>query len=202
MTSSENKAKKYYASLSLPWTDFTTLIDKKDLFEENRFVKCHHISLHVLLPHMWIPEETAKVFPTKPLEIKLTGLGCFENKDKDVLYAKVEMTDELLKLHKTFVDHYNIKWQHPEYTPHVTIAFLKPGTAKKYVESIKWDGATFQATEIEWREHGGENKRRATIALTSSSDLFVEGASLTAMVFGVSRDDVNKQLRKQLVKWT
>jgi hypothetical protein len=199
---SENKKEtKYYASLPLPWTDLTTYIDTKDLFEENRFVKCHHISLHVLLPHMWIPEDTAKVFPAKPLEIKLTGLGCFENKDKDVLYAKVQMTDELLKLHKTFVDHYNIKWQHPEYTPHATIAFLKPGTAKKYVESIKWEGCTFQAKSIEWREHGGENRRRATIALTSSSDLFVEGASFMTMTFG-DGDDVTQQLRKQLVKWT
>jgi hypothetical protein len=198
----ENKKEtKYYASLPLPWTDLTTHIDKKDLLEEDRFVKCHHISLHVLLPHMWIPEDTAKVFPTKPLEIKLTGLGYFENKDKDVLYAKVQMTDELLKLHKAFVDHYNIKWQHPEYTPHVTIAFLKPGTAKKYAESIKWDGVTFQAKSIEWREHGGDNKRRAAITLEEDPQLVTKGAVFTGISFGGS-EDVGQQVRKQLVKWT
>jgi hypothetical protein len=197
----ENKKEtKYYASLPLPWTDLTTQIDKKDLLEEDRFVKCHHISLHVLLPHMWIPEDTTKVFPTKPLEIKLTGLGYFENKDKDVLYAKVQMTDELLKLHKTFVDHYNIKWQHPEYTPHVTIAFLKPGTARKYAESIKWDGATFQAKSIEWREHGGDNKRRATITLEEHPQVITTNSFFAAINFG--SEDVAQQVRKQLVKWT
>jgi hypothetical protein len=150
---------------------------------------------------MWIPEDTAKVFPTKPLEIKLSGLAYFENKDKDVLYAKVQMTDELLELHKAFVDHYNIKWQHPEYTPHVTIAFLKPGTAKKYAESIKWDGATFQAKSVEWREHGGDNKLRATITLEEHPKLVTKGGTVfTGISFG--GEDVARQVRKQLVKWT
>jgi len=162
----------YYASLPVPWTDIKTHVDPQDIIE---LPKCSHITLQVMLPYIWIPKEPAKVLPTAPVQIKLTGLGCFENKDRDVLFARVELSEQLLKLHTTLVNHYNIKWEHGTYVPHVTIAFLRPGTAKKYLEKIKWAGANFTTPSIEWRAHKGKNELKAAIHFSESlKDIRIE----------------------------
>jgi hypothetical protein len=54
---------------------------------------------------------------------------------------------------------------------------------------------------IEWREHGGNNHKRATLTLDQTHSLKTSGATFVAVNFGSGDDDVGKQLRKQLVKW-
>lgn len=152
---------KFYASLPLPFTDLTALLDESDLDGKpgRAIERRHHISLHVLLPSRPSPELIANLKECKAPTITLDGLDCFENKANDVLFLKVQVEDDLLALHKLLVQEYGIPWQHPEYKPHVTIAFMKPGTAKKYLDKLdKMKATTVIANTVEFRQHGAGSK--------------------------------------------
>jgi len=71
----------------------------------------------------------------RPLRIVLGKLNYFEAQQHDVLYAEAvgaglfELRRELLALPHTRPQ------THPEYIPHITIAYLKKGVARKFVEN-------------------------------------------------------------------
>jgi hypothetical protein len=44
---------------------------------------------------------------------------------------------------------------HPEYVPHVTVAYLKPGMGKKYVGGRQLAGKRWLADRIEYRRPDG-----------------------------------------------
>jgi 2'-5' RNA ligase len=130
---------KYYAAIPIH-VGLSVDIDKDDLnFQPGKdpIETRHHISVHVLLPNKPTPELQAKLHKIKSFDVELDTLGCFENKDQDVLFIKVNVSDQLLGLHKLLVEEYKMPWPHPEYKPHVTLAFLKPGRAKKYVTKLE-----------------------------------------------------------------
>jgi len=63
--------------------------------------------------------------------LKLGKITLFENEEYDVLKVDVE-SDSLIKLNnllKSSLEHHS---SHPEYQPHLTIAYLKNGAGKKY----------------------------------------------------------------------
>ena len=64
-------------------------------------------------------------------EVEVSGIEIFENDDKDVLVVRCE-SEALNKLHNKLTDDLKVKDNHPEYKPHITIAYLKKGTAEKY----------------------------------------------------------------------
>lgn len=71
-----------------------------------------------------------------PVGLTLAGVGCFPDAETgagyDVLYLRVESPD-LVRLHGELgvLPHTDT---HPAYTPHATVAYLKPGRAAKYLE--------------------------------------------------------------------
>jgi len=70
------------------------------------------------------------------IKIKLNKISYFENEDFDVLKFDVESPD-LKKLNKILRERFPYKSNYPEYHPHMTIAYLKPGTVKKYAKDLK-----------------------------------------------------------------
>ena len=71
----------------------------------------------------------------------------------DVLYCVPSSKDDAFyQLHKYLCDHYGMKWHFPEYHPHITIAYLKYGTAQKYVNMLQDKPITVQATNIQWKK--------------------------------------------------
>lgn len=153
---------KYYAALPLPWTDLTENIKQEDLDKQpgsDPIERRHHITLHILLPDRPSAELIKQIKCVESFPVTVSGLGCFENKDKDVLFMKVKVDDKLLALHGLIVSSYGMKWPRPEYTPHVTIAFLKPGKAKEYTSSLKMEkNITVTANVVEFRAHGDGSK--------------------------------------------
>lgn len=69
------------------------------------------------------------------IEVNLTGISLFENKDFDVLKFDIE-SEDLKNLNELLKEFPNTN-SHPEYHPHTTIAYLLPGTGKKYVKEFK-----------------------------------------------------------------
>lgn len=167
---------KYYAAIYVGLLETGVKIAEEDLDKQsgkNPIETNHHISVHVMLPNKPGPEMAAKLAKTDAFLVSFDTLGCFENKDKDVLFIKVNVCDELLRLHKLLVDEYKIPWQHPQYTPHITLAFLKPGTAKKYVKKLD-KPVTAIAWDVEFRQHASANKdpKDVSVILLNTERLF------------------------------
>jgi 2'-5' RNA ligase len=71
-------------------------------------------------------------------EILLTNLSIFANDNYDVLKFEAEC-EELNRINKDLMDNFDYTTDFPDYKPHCTIAYLKPGTGKKYINRIKKD---------------------------------------------------------------
>jgi hypothetical protein len=66
-----------------------------------------------------------------PIKAKFGKASLFQNEDADVLKVDIESPD-LHRLNKKIAESLPNTDTHPEYIPHATIAYLKPGEGKKY----------------------------------------------------------------------
>lgn len=66
-----------------------------------------------------------------PEYLTVKGLSFFNN-ETDVLKLDIELTPELIEL-RNIVTNYNNEEKYPNYIPHVTLAYLKKGSASKYL---------------------------------------------------------------------
>lgn len=73
------------------------------------------------------------VLPLKDYETVCYGSSLFENEKFDVLKMTAH-NDSLFKTNKKIRENCEYKNDYPEYKPHITIAYLKPGKGKKYVK--------------------------------------------------------------------
>jgi 2'-5' RNA ligase len=95
----------------------------------------------------------AKAIPTISCTIK--SLTAFENPDGDVLKLDIDST-QLVALNKYLRSITEYTSSFPDYHPHLTIAYLKAGTAKKYVGDKRFDGRTFEVNQFLFCRKGGE----------------------------------------------
>lgn len=130
----------------------------KDPIERNP-----HVTLHVMLPHLPGKELQAKICKFKQFPVKLDGVGYFENKESDVLYIKVVVSEELKALHDLLVAEYKQPWQHKEYTPHVTLAFTKKSKAREYAEKILTATMILRAEKVVFEQHASASKDKADV---------------------------------------
>ena len=122
------------------WNDLENRIDKSDLFEpENEhygFETEPHLTLLYGL-HEEVTEndvrDVLKNFTLEDLEIKIDGIGNFQNQDFDVLKFNVVKNSLLENINKALEKLPNSN-RYPEYNPHITIAYLKKGTSIKYLD--------------------------------------------------------------------
>jgi 2'-5' RNA ligase len=72
----------------------------------------------------------------KPKKLKYKGISLFSSETRDVLKFDVVPCEELLALRNLIESKLDCSGdEHPEYLPHVTVAFLKPGAGAKYVDA-------------------------------------------------------------------
>jgi len=92
-----------------------------------------------------------------PFRIRLGKLSVFEGThDGDVLKVEVE-SPELRLLNKKIGTGVDVTDTHPEYNPHVTIAYLKPGKAEQYVAgSNDLAGVEFKADTVQFCGQDGK----------------------------------------------
>ena len=142
--SEKDQQKKYPYGCSMLYFDFPQMkilhdeIKKDDIFEDDGFglETEPHVTLLYGIHSDEVDDEKVMDISTK--SIKSIGLGnpsLFENEKYDVLKFDVEgpflhdINAELSKLPHTT--------DYPDYHPHCTIAYLKPGTGKKYTKAFK-----------------------------------------------------------------
>lgn len=143
----ESKSGKLYrygcvmVYLDIPnWDSIVSHIDSEDLYkpDDKRYglETDPHVTILYGLHQDVSDEDVINVFNnTKSSDISLDidGIGCFENKDFDVIKMNVKsdtlnlLNKELSKLPHTT--------DYPDYQPHITIAYLQPGKGQKYIET-------------------------------------------------------------------
>ena len=85
--------------------------------------------------------EVIKNLFTKAIPIKtLPTIAYFDNEDASVAYVQIE-SKELEDLHYTLAEKLENNDTHPEYIPHMALAYLKPGERLKSdkVKTFEWD---------------------------------------------------------------
>lgn len=176
--------KEYDFSCAMANIDFDIsiseeIIDKKDLYfgEENEDKRTYglednpHVTILYGL-HNDIKEsdvtDILKLF--KDIKIKLINASLFENEKFDVLKFDVE-SEELFTMNKIFTEMFEYTTDYPDYHPHVTIAYLKKGTAKKYVDKFDELINVEGLSEIRIKEYTySSNKKKYIIDVNSDND--------------------------------
>jgi 2'-5' RNA ligase len=144
--------------VDVSWKDILNKIDKKDLYEEEgeKFGledEPHITLLYGLELNPSIKSQILNHYKENFPVVKIVGtkISLFENEKFDVLKFDIDPSKNLLKLNKHLTDNFPYKNDHPDYHPHCTIAYIKKGKGKKYLDVAKTP-ITFDVTELMWSE--------------------------------------------------
>lgn len=92
---------------------------------------------------------------TPPIAVKLGKTSLFEGEDQDVVKVDVD-SPELTAVHEAIKGAVPNEETHPEYKPHVTVAYVKPGAGKKYAGQDFADGRTLTVDTITFNSEDGK----------------------------------------------
>jgi 2'-5' RNA ligase superfamily len=119
------------------WSEITSIIHPDDVYNPSATYGIE-IDPHITLLYGLHPEVTHEQigdvlnkFKGNSFGIDINGIGKFDNKDFSVVKFNIdspilhEINHELTKLPHTT--------DYPNYVPHMTIAYVKPGSADKYL---------------------------------------------------------------------
>lgn len=160
--------------------------------------------LHVTVKygiHSSSPEEMQQLLSdVGVLSVPLGETSFFSTEEYDVLFIKV-LSGDLNALNNRIAQSVEVTDTHPTYTPHVTIAYLKPGLGAKYAHDDTFQGRSFFADVVTFSSSEGERTDiplRALGALGAVDDTellqVLEAAILTNntevidAIIGLSRD--------------
>lgn len=139
---SENSAPRSYSCLMLDCSDLKkelktiqSLIDEEDIYDEEEghgLENDPHVTVLYGI-HEQDPDAVKDQLELIPVVYELTKLSLFENEKYDVLKCSVESKD-LHKLNKQCTENLEYTNSYPDYIPHMTVAYLLPGTGKKYLK--------------------------------------------------------------------
>jgi 2'-5' RNA ligase len=103
-------------------------------------------------------EVTGLIDPSvKPFTVKFGKVSMFSEEDKpyDVLKIEVE-SEEMKKLHELIGELEN-EDSHPDYVPHMTIAYVKKGEGEKYVGKDPFEGMEMKVEAFEFKDQKGDS---------------------------------------------
>jgi 2'-5' RNA ligase len=166
----EKKKDSYEFGCSMVYFDAPVIkeiqkgIDPEDLYEEEGdrtfgLEDEHHTTLLYGIHDDVDDNEVMKISTQEIPPLLLHNVSAFENEKYDVLKLDVEC-DKLHDINKELckLPHTN---GFPDYHPHATIGYLKPGTAKKYIEKYKDTKETVTPKEIVYSKPSGEKIRKS-----------------------------------------
>jgi hypothetical protein len=134
-------------------------ISEEDLYIEDGEAKGREDDIHVTVFYGIKddnPAEVAELFSKlKPFDIRLGLINLFKDKKEyDVLKIEVESGD-LEKLHYDIEKGVDTENTYPTYNPHVTVGYVKKGTADKFVGDESFKGKTFKVKDIAFSDGKG-----------------------------------------------
>lgn len=129
--------------IDLPfWNELQSTIDDDDIYikkdqKSGRELETHCTILYGLHDNV-NKNDLVNVIKNNfnsPISLKLKKINIFENPEYDVLKFEIE-SEQLVKYNKIICDNFDYT-SNFDYNPHITIAYLKKGTGKKYITDIK-----------------------------------------------------------------
>ncbi|MFW6242727.1 MAG: 2'-5' RNA ligase family protein [bacterium] len=140
--------------LKLPkWNIITNKIKEEDIYDVEGYGIEDEPHVTILygfnnkIPRQEILDNVNKIIDPQEIDLNLTGIDCFENEEYDVVKINVE-SDKLNYLNKFFTSNYDYQNRFPDYHPHITIAYVKPGCGKKYNKEF---GESFNINGSEYK---------------------------------------------------
>lgn len=116
-----------------------------------------------------VDEVRAAVSTFGPVAVRLGEVSAFENDDCDVLKIEIH-GDGIRALNEAIGDAIAHVDTHPEYKPHATLAYLKPGLAKNYVDRLNFLSGT--AVAFNRLTFGRRDHSKITIPLNGDTCQF------------------------------
>lgn len=105
-----------------------------------------------------IPDEVEEAVKDESEGIKVTlgTISLFEPEDKPYDVLKVDIhSDDLIRLNKIFSSLPN-QDTHPDYHPHLTLAYVKKGQGDEYLDSKDFEGLTFETNSFYFKSSDGD----------------------------------------------
>jgi hypothetical protein len=146
----DNQERDYYGCVMMEakipdWEDYhLSGIDEDDLYEKINddsygLEEEPHITILYGLHEDEVDEE---VYPQiieenmKPLTVLIEEVDIFEGDEYDVVKYNIPLNDQLQEYRDLFLRFPNTQ-TFPDYKPHMTIAYVKPGAGKKYKRKLR-----------------------------------------------------------------
>ena len=157
----ELNERKYEFGCAMLYFDFPEIakvqdiIEKSDIHPNGLEDEPHITLLYGIHSDEVSDDDVMDVSTSTPIEsIKLSNLSLFKNEEFDVLKFDAE-APELAKINKKLSEFPNTN-NFPDYHPHCTVAYLKPGEGKKYLD--KFNGITHDVfpTKVVYSKPNGE----------------------------------------------
>ena len=126
--------------------DILSIIDEDDIYDEEEGYgyedKPHVTVLYGLIPDKIDIKEFKEKINDSGIDInkeyELKKISIFENSDDyDVVKFDLEDCEELHELNEFVRDNFKYENDYPDYEPHVTLAYVKKGKGKKYVQKLE-----------------------------------------------------------------
>jgi 2'-5' RNA ligase len=129
---------------------------------------------------------------TGPIHIKLGEVSKFEPAKYDVLKVDV-ISEDLNKIHAALLKKYEIEETHPEYKPHLTIAYVKAGSCDDLLGNQDFMG---QEWEIDGLDYSSKDSKHNKFEMAPSAEiaalLFVDHLLVSAGVEASFADQKNR----------
>ena len=136
--------------LSLKIREFAEQIPEEDVV---KFESELHLTNYFGL-HGNDPAPLEKLAGSGPIICTLAGTSTFRQEEQDVLKIDVQGED-LHRIHKAVGDLMSHTDTHPDYKPHITIAYLKPGASSKHLGDQRFRGEKVVFTELVFKSPDG-----------------------------------------------
>ena len=127
------------------WDSFLDKINRKDLYvdENNPDEYGYEIEPHITIVYGILSMENNKdsiltlIKNFKSFSAQCSGIGIFESTDYDVVKLNIIPNEQILEYRKILLDNTKNEQTYSEFKPHMTLAYVKKGEGKKYIEEYK-----------------------------------------------------------------
>ncbi len=129
-------------------------IPDEHLAEDGREDKPHATILYGL--HTNDAEKVRKALADEPpIMMRMGKTGVFMGKDADVVHCAVHSPD-LHRIRQKLAAALPHVQTHPDYSPHVTLAYVHPGMGEKYKDMSDMDGMTMSMGQLSFADKDGK----------------------------------------------